>query len=57
MPAILVSSKAQREVRRDYTEVERSPFANEGSRQFIPSAANKSGEADWVLVLEAQTPH
>jgi Protein of unknown function (DUF4038)/Putative collagen-binding domain of a collagenase len=41
----------------EYTEVERSPFANEGSRQFIPSAANKSGEADWVLVLEAQTPH
>jgi hypothetical protein len=40
----------------EYTEVERSPFANEGSRQFIPSGANKSGEADWVLVLEAQTP-
>ena len=40
----------------EYTDVKGSPFANQGSRQFIPSRANKSGEADWVLVLEAQTP-
>jgi hypothetical protein len=38
-----------------YTDVRGSPFANAGSRQFIPSVANKSGEGDWVLVLEAQT--
>jgi hypothetical protein len=40
----------------EYTDVKGSPFANEGSRQFIPSEANKSGEGDWVLVLEALTP-
>jgi hypothetical protein len=39
-----------------YEDVKGSPFANEGSRQFIPSGANKSGEGDWVLVLEASTP-
>jgi Putative collagen-binding domain of a collagenase len=40
-----------------YTDVKGSPFANEGSRQFIPSEANnKSGEGDWVLVLEASPP-
>lgn len=32
-----------------------TPFANAGSRNFTPSGANKSGEGDWVLVLEAQT--
>ena len=37
----------------EYADVKGSPFANEGSRQFIPSGANKSGEGDWVLVLEA----
>jgi hypothetical protein len=40
----------------EYTDVKGSPFSNEGSRQFIPSEANKSGEGDWVLVLEASTP-
>jgi hypothetical protein len=40
----------------EYADVTGSPFANEGSRQFIPSGANKSGEGDWVLVLEALTP-
>ena len=40
----------------EYADVKGSPFANEGSRQFMPSGANKSGEGDWVLVLEAQTP-
>jgi len=40
----------------EYADVKGSPFANEGSRQFIPSGANKSGEGDWVLVLEALTP-
>ena len=39
-----------------YTDVNGSPFANEGSRQFIPSGANKSGEDDWILVLEARPP-
>jgi hypothetical protein len=39
-----------------YADVKGSPFANEGSRQFMPSGANKSGEGDWVLVLEARTP-
>jgi hypothetical protein len=41
----------------EYTDVKGSPFANEGSRQFVPSGANKSGEGDWVLVLEASNPH
>jgi len=40
----------------EYADVKGSPFANEGSRQFMPSGANKSGEGDWVLVLEASTP-
>lgn len=40
----------------EYADVKGSPFANEGSRQFIPSGANKSGEGDWVLVLEASSP-
>jgi Protein of unknown function (DUF4038)/Putative collagen-binding domain of a collagenase len=40
----------------EYTEVEGSPFANEGSRQFIPSGANKTGDGDWVLVLDASPP-
>jgi hypothetical protein len=39
----------------EYMEVEGSPFANHGSKQFIPLGLNKSGEDDWVLVLEAQT--
>jgi len=40
----------------EYADVKGSPFANEGSRQFMPSGANKSGEGDWVLVLEARPP-
>jgi Protein of unknown function (DUF4038)/Putative collagen-binding domain of a collagenase len=40
----------------EYGDVQGSPFANEGSRQFIPSGANKSGDGDWVLVLEASPP-
>jgi hypothetical protein len=40
----------------EYADVKGSPFANEGSRQFAPPGANKSGEGDWVLVLEARTP-
>jgi hypothetical protein len=37
----------------EYEDVQGSPFTNDGSRQFIPPRANKSGEPDWVLVLEA----
>jgi hypothetical protein len=37
----------------EYVDVQDSPFANRGSRQFIPSGPNKSGDGDWVLVLEA----
>lgn len=40
----------------EYTNVTGSPFANKGSRQFTPSGSNKSGEGDWVLVLEAASP-
>jgi len=40
----------------EYADVKGSPFANEGSREFIPSGANKSGQGDWVLVLEASPP-
>ena len=42
--------------RGEYADVKGSPFANEGSRQFIPSGANKSGEGDWLLVLEVLPP-
>jgi hypothetical protein len=41
----------------EYADVKGSPFANEGSGQFMPPGANKSGEGDWVLVLEASNPH
>jgi hypothetical protein len=37
----------------EYADVTGSPFANEGRRELIPPGANKSGEGDWVLVLEA----
>jgi hypothetical protein len=40
----------------EYADVKDSPFTNRGNRQFIPSGANKSGEGDWVLVLEASSP-
>ncbi|QOZ28415.1 DUF4038 domain-containing protein [Bradyrhizobium sp. CCBAU 51753] len=39
----------------EYVDVKDSPFGNEGNRVFMPSGANKSGEGDWVLVLEART--
>jgi hypothetical protein len=29
-----------------------SPFANSGSRQFVPPGPNGDGDDDWVLVLE-----
>ena len=40
----------------EYADAKDSPFANEGSRELMPPGLNKSGEGDWVLVLEAQTP-
>jgi Protein of unknown function (DUF4038)/Putative collagen-binding domain of a collagenase len=40
----------------EYADVKGSPFANAGSRQFTPSKPNKSGEGDWVLVLESRSP-
>jgi hypothetical protein len=40
----------------EYSDVKGSPFANTGTRQFTPSGANKSGDGDWVLVLETQAP-
>jgi len=36
----------------EYMDAKGSPFANVGSREFRPPGANKSGEGDWVLVLE-----
>jgi hypothetical protein len=36
-----------------YINVDGSPFANSGSRQFTPPGKNGDGDADWVLVLEA----
>ena len=32
--------------------VEGSPFANRGSRDFIPPTRNSAGDGDYVLVLE-----
>jgi hypothetical protein len=40
----------------EYADVTGSPFANDGSRTFTPSGANKSGDGDWVLVLETAPP-
>jgi hypothetical protein len=37
-----------------YVDARGSPFANVGSREFGPPGANKSGEGDWVLVLEVR---
>jgi hypothetical protein len=37
----------------DYINVDGSPFANAGSRQFAPPGRNRDGDGDWVLVLEA----
>jgi len=38
----------------EYADVNGSPFTNAGEREFTPSGANKSGDGDWVLVLESQ---
>ena len=35
-----------------YLEIEGSPFANVGSKQFTPPRNNSAGDGDWVLVLE-----
>ena len=37
----------------EYIDVSNSPFANTGTRQFMPSGNNHDGDGDWVLVLEA----
>jgi hypothetical protein len=37
----------------EYTDIDDSPFANTGSREFTPPRSNSSGDGDWVLVLEA----
>ena len=37
-----------------YVELNGSPFANTGSKEFIPPGHNSSGDGDWVLVLEAK---
>jgi uncharacterized protein DUF4038/collagenase-like protein with putative collagen-binding domain len=41
-----------------YEDTLGSPFENIGSKQFTPPGPNKSGDLDWVLVLEAgkETP-
>ena len=36
-----------------YTDLDGSPFANRGSKEFTPPGRNSSGDSDWVLVLEA----
>ncbi len=35
-----------------YLEVEGSPFANAGSKQFTPPGNNSAGDGDWILVLD-----
>ncbi len=35
------------------TEIEGSPLPNRGTRTFAPPGPNRSGDKDWVLVLEA----
>ena len=36
-----------------YADIDGSPFANMGSKEFTPRGHNSSGDGDWVLVLEA----
>jgi hypothetical protein len=36
-----------------YEDAQGSPFTNHGSKKFTPPRPNKSGDLDWVLVLEA----
>ncbi|KYG66998.1 hypothetical protein AZI86_08225 [Bdellovibrio bacteriovorus] len=35
-----------------YTAISGSPFANSGTRQFMPPSLNYEGQTDWVLLLE-----
>jgi hypothetical protein len=35
-----------------YADIDGSPFANTGSKEFTPPGRNSSGDGDWVLVLE-----
>jgi len=35
-----------------YSAIAGSPFANTGTRQFMPAGNNSVGDGDWVLVLE-----
>jgi hypothetical protein len=37
----------------NYINVNGSPFINSGNRQFTPPGKNGDGDADWLLVLEA----
>jgi hypothetical protein len=37
-----------------FQSVADSPFANTGSRQFTPPGKNKTGDRDWVLLLEGE---
>ena len=36
-----------------YTTIPGGPFANTGTRQFMPPGNNHDGDGDWVLLLEA----
>ncbi len=36
-----------------YTSVDGGPFANVGTRQFIPPGKNHDGDGDWILLLDA----
>jgi hypothetical protein len=38
----------------DYTSIKDSSFTNKGRHEFLPPGKNKSGENDWVLVLESK---
>jgi len=37
-----------------YYVISGSPFANAGTRSFVPPGPNSDGDSDWVLVLETQ---
>ena len=37
----------------EYVDVSGSPFMNTGIKQFTPPSKNHDGDADWVLVLDA----
>jgi hypothetical protein len=34
--------------------IDRSPFANSGTHEFVAPDKNAAGDSDWVLVLEAK---